>query len=270
MNERLSDNRIAVVPAAIIVIAEVFFYLEQPIPTFAIHGVNLLLCILLPVFLPIRPYLLPAFSLLSVLRMLNVGMPEFFSLTLYWLPLIYGPLIPAAYITLKKDEVYRKRIDSLKGRVKSSFVSRFDELGVEWSWYYLPLGILISIPLAVSEYLVLRPDMMVPELTPLYLLSLLLVMVLFVGFVEEVVFRSILQTRLQNNFGDWAGIVTASIFFGILHSGYSSMEYVFFVFLIGMFLGYLFHKTRSVAFVTIIHGFLNFFLFSVLAANIII
>jgi hypothetical protein len=49
-----------------------------------------------------------------------------------------------------------------------------------------------------------------------------------------------------------------------MHSGYSSVPYLFFVFFVGLILAILFWKTRSLVFVAMIHGVLNFFLFSFL------
>jgi len=50
----------------------------------------------------------------------------------------------------------------------------------------------------------------------------------------------------------------------VMHSGYSSIPYLIFVFGVGLVLAYIYVKTRSLALVSLIHGFLNFFLFSFL------
>lgn len=38
------------------------------------------------------------FALMPVFQLVNLGMPVFFELTVYWFPLIYGPLIPDIYV----------------------------------------------------------------------------------------------------------------------------------------------------------------------------
>ena len=56
----------------------------------------------------------------------------------------------------------------------------------------------------------------------------------------------------------------ASVTFAAMHSGYQSGPYIAYVFLVAFLLGSLYYKTRSLALVSLIHGTLNFFLFSFL------
>jgi membrane protease YdiL (CAAX protease family) len=60
------------------------------------------------------------------------------------------------------------------------------------------------------------------------------------------------------------GIVISSIMFATMHSGYQSVPYLLYVFSVALFLGVSFYRTKSLAYVTLIHGVLNFFLFSFL------
>ena len=105
---------------------------------------------------------------------------------------------------------------------------------------------------------------MVPDLGIENLIVLYLVMVFFVGLGEELVFRYILQARLEGVLGALGAIVFASIAFAAMHSGYQSTVYIAYVFLVAFLLGSLYYKTRSLALVSLIHGTLNFFLFSFL------
>ncbi len=81
------------VPTALIVIAEGFLFVHNLEMTALFHGLNLLLCILVPVLLRDDPTLWEAFSMPSILRLLNLGMPTFTTSTLLWFPLIYAPAI---------------------------------------------------------------------------------------------------------------------------------------------------------------------------------
>jgi uncharacterized protein len=51
-------------------------------------------------------------------------------------------------------------------------------------------------------------------------LTLALIMIFFVGFVEVFVFRSALQTVMEEHMGSIVGLVIASIIFEFMHSGY--------------------------------------------------
>jgi hypothetical protein len=251
-----------IVPTLLIIVAESFFFFKQTETTLAIHGLNLLVCILLPVFTSYRPYLFQAFSLISILRILNIGMPVFFTLTLYWFPFIYGAAILAAFLVLwQKQEVIlsvRDRISRAIGR----YYARKRKTGTGWRNLYLPVGIAIGLVLANVEYWVLRTGALISTFDLTNLIALAVVMVFFVGFGEELIFRYILQTRLQKSIGVWGGILLAAALFTAMHSGYSSVPYLFFVLIVGLVLGYSFHRTGSLGLVTVIHGSINFFLFS--------
>ena len=262
MREKVRTSVPIAIPTLLIVIAESFFFFKQIETTLAIHGLNLLVCVLLPVFTSYRPYLFQAFSLISILRILNIGMPVFFTLTLYWFPFIYGAAILAAFLVLwQKQEVIlsvRNRISRAIGR----YYARRRGTGAGWRTLFLPVGIVLGLVLANVEYWVLRTGALIPTFDLTNLIALAVVMVFFVGFGEELIFRYILQTRLQKSIGVWGGILLAAALFTAMHSGYSSVPYLFFVLIVGLVLGYSFHRTGSLGLVTLIHGSINFFLFS--------
>lgn len=53
----------------------------------------------------------------------------------------------------------------------------------------------------------------------------------------------------------------SSILFGLMHSGYEIFYEVIYAFFIGIIMGYLFYKTKSLPLTALIHGFSNVFLF---------
>jgi len=250
------------VPTVLIVVAESFFYFKQLETTLAIHSLNVLICILLPVFTSYNPYLFQAFSLISLLRILNIGMPVFFTLTLYWFPFIYGAAILGAILVVWKGPEGLLPLKNRISRAIGQYYASKRKAMTGWRYLYLPLGIVVGLVLAIVEYGVLRTGSLIPVLDLPNLLALAIVMFLFVGFGEELIFRFILQTRLQKSIGDWGGVVLASVLFMTMHSGYSSVPYLFFVLVVGLILGYAFHRTKSLGLVTVIHGSINFFLFS--------
>jgi membrane protease YdiL (CAAX protease family) len=96
------------------------------------------------------------------------------------------------------------------------------------------------------------------------MLTLVIIMFVFVGLVEELIFRSILQTKLQQSIGMGSGLLVASALFGIMHSGYGSVYELLFATAAGLIIGYLYQKTGSLPFVTVIHGTINVLLLGVL------
>lgn len=89
-------------------------------------------------------------------------------------------------------------------------------------------------------------------------------MIIFIGTVEELIFRSILQTRMEKVFGKRIGILLGGGIFGIEHIGYGLIGEIIFAGIFGIILGYIFEKTRNLIFIVSIHGIENTILFGVL------
>ncbi len=89
-------------------------------------------------------------------------------------------------------------------------------------------------------------------------------MIFFVGVVEEIIFRSILQNRLQMLLGNGTGLIFTSILFGLMHALYGSFYEVLYASFVGLFIGYLFYRTRSLPLAAMIHGIINVFIFGII------
>ena len=123
---------------------------------------------------------------------------------------------------------------------------------------------MLGLAIAESEYYIIRPGYLIPDLSFINILKVSVVMILFIGFVEELIFRSILQTRLEEAMGMFSGLVITSVLFGMMHSGYGTFYEILFTSLAGFIIGYLFQRTRSLPFITLIHGLVNIFLFGII------
>ena len=186
--------------------------------------------------------------LLPVLRLVNLSMPVFFDTTLYTFIFVYSPLaIPVAAIIIHQR-------DSLK------------EIGITTKniLTYMILAIPLSFLLGLGEYMTIRPGYLIPDLTFVNLLKLTIVMVFFVGLVEELIFRSILQARLEQALGMQEALVITSVLFGLMHSGYGTFNEILYTGFVGFIMGVLFYKTKSLPFIAVLHGFVNVFLFGIL------
>jgi membrane protease YdiL (CAAX protease family) len=123
---------------------------------------------------------------------------------------------------------------------------------------------LLGLLLAEGEYLIIRTNYLIPDLSIFNLLTLSVIMIFFVGIVEEIIFRSVLQNRLQIVFGNFTGLIFTSILFGLMHSAYGNIYEVLYASFVGLFIGFLFYRTRSLPLAVLIHGFINVFLFGVI------
>jgi len=238
------------IPAIAIAFAEIQMYLGREVQSLEIHAVTLLGLSISMMFLKNEEIkkTYQALILLPILRMVNLSIPVFYETTLYSLVFIYSLLaIPASIAATHQG-----------------FTST--QLGITFKkiWIYFPLSILLGLLLAEGEYLIIRTNSLIPDLSIFNLLTLSIIMVFFVGFVEEIIFRSILQNRLQMVLGNWAGLIFTSVLFGFMHSGYGSIYEVLYASFVGFFIGYLFYRTHSLPLAAMIHGFINVFFFGII------
>ena len=75
-----------------------------------------------------------------------------------------------------------------------------------------------------------------PDLSLFNLTVLAVVMMVFVGFGEELVFRGFVQARMESHWGVWVACSASALIFSVMHSGYANVTYLFFVFFLGLIL----------------------------------
>lgn len=233
------------IPVFLILLAEILIFYGKPEAAMPIHALNLVFLSLSTIFVNNRTY--PALMLLPLFRLLNVAMPVFFHLTLYSYVLVYAPMFIPMYMILKERFITAEEAG----------------LTFERFWFYLPVSISMGLALGWGEYMVIKPQMLVVDNNLQQIIILSLTMILFVGIVEEFVFRSSLQTVLQERIGFIAGLVLASVIFGFMHSGYHLTLELLYVTLAGLAFGVLFWLSRSLPIVSLAHGITNISLFLV-------
>lgn len=189
-----------------------------------------------------------ALMLLPLLRLVNISMPVFFEMTLYSFVFIYVPLTVPIYLVLSHQKFTAAQI----GLTTKNIIR------------YLPVAVLMGLIIGEGEYLIIASGYLIPDLSIVSILKLSVVMILFVGLVEELIFRSILQTKLEENFGMLPGLIGASFMFGIMHSGYGTPYEILYTASAGLVIGWLFQKTRSLPLIAIVHGCVNIFLFGLI------
>lgn len=232
-------------PVILILLAELLIFLGKPNAAMPIHALNLILLILSSIFINNRIY--PALMLMPLFRLLNVAMPVFFNLTLYSYSMVYAPMFIPIYILIK---------DGFVGRSEAGLTFR-------GFLYFLPLAISVGFALGWGEYNVIHPQLLTPGANIKDVLILTITMILFVGFVEEFIFRSSLQTVLEERLGPIAGLLLASVIFGFMHSGYHMPLELLYVSFAGAIFGLLFWLTRSLPIISLAHGVTNISLFLV-------
>lgn len=189
-----------------------------------------------------------AFLLVLQIRIINLAMPQLFTVLLLWYPLIYGVmLIPIYYVVMNQK------------LTSQEMGLNFDSLHI-----YLPSAFIIGTAAGLVEYIIIHPAPLIRNIQLSNLILISLIMYVFVGATEELIFRSILQTRLENVLGLNYGFLLSGVLYGIMFVGQGMVIEILFAVFFGIVLGYFFQKTRSLPFVLTVHGTANVILFGVL------
>jgi len=124
------------------------------------------------------------------------------------------------------------------------------------------LGVSLGLLSGAIEYLLLRP----PPLTFRgdafqSMLYVVLVMVIFVGATEEILFRGLLLRSIGAVLPSWIALQAASIQFGLMHLGWQNPLEIIFAYIMGLVFGFVFLRFGSLFASILIHGTGNVVMF---------
>ena len=189
-----------------------------------------------------------ALTLAPVIRIGSLSLPLGQLPFISWFPLIGVPIFGATLITARK-----------LGYTPAQIGLRVDVADLPRQLAIVPLGLLLG----VCEYLIFRPAPLAERLTVADIWFPALVLLIFTGLEEELIFRGVMQRAALRALGRW-GLVYVSAVFAVLHIGYLSVLDVVFVFLVGMLFAVFMLRTRTLLGITFCHGVINVTLFLIL------
>lgn len=111
--------------------------------------------------------------------------------------------------------------------------------------------------------MVLTPSPPSPFFEAKYLLRDTIYMLFFVGLAEELLFRGLIFNDLKNIFGWKSALIGQGVLFGIMHLSWRSPLEIAFTTAAGLFLGYFYYRTNSLAGPISMHAVNNVMLVSV-------
>ncbi len=185
--------------------------------------------------------LLLALCLAPLTRITSLSMPLTRFPVVYWYLIIYPPLFLAAWLASKHLNFTAK------------------EIGLNAQKLRLQLWVtLTGFIFGVAEYYLLRPEPLMPEPTWAKVALATLVLLVGTGFVEEFMFRGVIQRASIIALGGW-GLPYVALLFSSLHLiQYSANPWdIPFVFLVGLFFGWIVNRTGSLLGVALSHGITN-------------
>ncbi len=247
--------RRAIVYFLAIILAEVFTIVIQPIIGLALYTALLVVMIVDSAILNryIQGNLILSLTLVPLIRIISLSLPLTQIPQIWWYPIIYAPLLIGAIIVAVIEGYGPK------------------DIGVTLrAWPVQILVGVLGLGLGYLEYQILMPQPLVSALT--WQLALLPATLVFfsTGFVEEFIFRGVMQKSATDYFGVW-GIIYVTLIFAVLHLGWVvgpdvsplARWDILFVFAVGLFFSWVVRKTGSLLGVALCHGIINVMLFFV-------
>lgn len=232
-----------------VAIAELLTVFVAPLVGLACHWILLIYSLVQTVFNIDKTSrdLLLGLSLIPLIRIISISLPLAGVPQLYWYLLIYLPLLAATLAVIRILGLKLKQVGFVLGNVPLQ----------------ISLGIISGFSLGTLEYLILKPAPIVSSLSIEEIWLPSLVLLVTTGFVEELIFRGVLQKLAVTTMGVVPGIIYVSLAFAVLHFGFYSALGVFFVFLVAVIFAVVVKKTGSLLAVTLSHGLTNIMLFAV-------
>lgn len=229
-----------------ITLAEFLTALSTPQVGLVLHGLLLVLLLIQAAFsqqkVQYRVYLVLAFA--PLVRLLSLSMPLLQFEFMNWYMVIGIPLFLAALIALRLTGYTPGQVGLGPGR----------------RWWLQGLVALSGLGLGYLEYLILDPEPLIETLSWDQFWYPAVILMIFTGFLEEFIFRGMVQRANLQSMGEWGLVFTASIF-AVLHIGYLSIMDLLFVFVVGLYFSLVVHRSQSIWGVTLAHGLTNIGLF---------
>jgi membrane protease YdiL (CAAX protease family) len=191
-----------------------------------------------------RHYL--ALLLVPLIRILSLSLPLAAWSQTTWYAAVSIPLFVTMVVLIRRFDFSRRAV------------------GLVWGWLPTQLLIaLVGIPLGLLEYFILRPVPLISGFSWQAAWQPALILLICTGFLEELLFRGLLQRTTVTLFPPLRAIFYVSLLFAVLHIGYASLIDVLFVFAVGYLFGIIVLRTNSLLGVTVAHGLTNIGLFIV-------
>ena len=186
-------------------------------------------------------------ALIPLYVLFTSSLPWFFINQQYLIPAVYSVILALCFWHMNEHGIDFRDLGFTKHKALK----------------YAFMGLLFAIPSGFIEYMVLTPNPPSPFFEAKYLLRDTIYMFFFVGLAEELLFRGLIFNDLKKIFGWKSALIGQGVLFGIMHLSWRSPLEIAFTTAAGIFLGYFYYRTNSLAGPISMHAFNNIMLVSI-------
>lgn len=236
-------------PIFLLIFAETFILLGRIVPGLLIHATVFLGLLGWISTGPSHSNILEITAFVPLLRLLNLGTGILAFNPYLWLSGVYLLLLLSLVLVMRN---YGVTLESLG--ISTATIRGESPLILG--------GILAGVALGTVQW-VLDLEQPPTEPTVTNIVIAILVTGLLVGFVEELLFRGLLQEWLTEIVDVRVSIVIVSVLFGFMHSVWLNPLDVVFAFVVSLLLGVVYAATRNFWFILLVHALINTMAFGV-------
>ncbi len=179
-----------------------------------------------------------ALSLVPLYRIINLAVPVFQMTPFYWNLLVGIPLWAAVCILIKTLDLSPIELGITLRQVPLQVIA----------------GFCLGVPLGLLNYLILRPLPQVPKLDFLTFFCSTLIILVFISFLEELIFRGVLYHLATKTVCPSFAIIFTSMTYGSLHIFYLSYKYTLLILGASVILIWLVRHFNSLLGAVLAHG----------------
>ena len=188
-----------------------------------------------------------AIAVLPLIRIMSTTMPLILPSEADWFALVNVPLIVGTVVAARSLGYGRR------------------ELGLRIGSFPIQMAVMYSgLAIGSLERLIIQPPAMAANLSLHAIAWPMTSLLFFTGLSEELLFRGVLLTAAVRTLGPLRGVLFGSLLFALMHIGWHSVLDVGYVFLVGVFLAAVVHRTGSILGTSLAHGLGNILLFIIL------
>ncbi|HVP21537.1 MAG TPA: type II CAAX endopeptidase family protein [Anaerolineaceae bacterium] len=238
-------GRRALIYLAALTIAEAFTTIIEARVGMILHGL-----ILVFIFLDASLWstttqrrFLMCLALAPIIRLCSLSLPLPNFPFIYWYMVVGIPLLIAAFFTARVGRMSRGMIGLTLRK-----------------WPLQLIAGLVGFGFGYVEYLILHPEPLVSKFDFVQILLPSFILLFFTGFLEELIFRGLMQYAALRSLGR-VGFFYVALVFSVLHFGYHSVLNVLFVLGVALIFGWFSYSTGSILGVALAHGLTNIGLF---------
>jgi membrane protease YdiL (CAAX protease family) len=187
-----------------------------------------------------------ALALAPLIRIVSLSMPLLMFEQIYWYLLTGIPVLAATLVVIRILDLRPPDIGLTSRKMA-----------------FQVMVALTGIGFGLAEYYILKPEPLISSMSLGEMIVPCIILLVATGFVEELVFRGVMQHCSVEALGSW-GWVYVAVVYSILQIGYESAQQWLLVLAVGLFFGWVVTKTGSILGAALAHGIINVGLYLVI------